>query len=214
MAALTSMVCGTPSLSSGTSRGRPTAPPSSALAKASPYSRKSSTRTPWWRIEQAARGLVGELDLAVAVDGEQGGRRVVEHRLVEAVGVDQFVALVAQLADRVVEHLGEIAEAAALAAVGEALAEIAEADRVDEAGQLHVGALDIAPEHRRGADDEQGRRRSARRRDRAGPARRRRRRRVRAAAPAARPGRAGSGCGSAASPSSSPDGGGLAVEGA
>ena len=55
--------------------------------------------------QEAARGLVGELDLAVAVDGEQGGRRVVEHRLVEAVGVDQLVALVAQPLDRLVERL-------------------------------------------------------------------------------------------------------------
>ena len=107
--------------------------------------------------EQPPRGLVGELDLAVAVDGEQGGRRVVEHRLVEAVGVDQFVALVAQPLDRLVERAGKLDEAAALAAMREALAEIAEPDRVDEAGELHIGALDVPPQQGRGADHEQPR---------------------------------------------------------
>ncbi len=156
MAALTSMVCGTPSVTRGTSRGRFTADPVSAEAKASPYSAKSSTRTPRMADEQAARRLVGELDLAV-VDGEQSGGGVVEHRLVEAVGVDQFVALVAELLDARVEDRREVAEARALAAVGEALAEIAEADRVDEAGDLHVGALDVVPEQEGGAEhDEAG----------------------------------------------------------
>ena len=64
--------------------------------------------------QQPPRRLVGELDLAGGVDGEQGGRRVVEHRLVEAVGVDQLVLLVAHPLDRVVEHGAELAEAAAV----------------------------------------------------------------------------------------------------
>ena len=105
--------------------------------------------------QQAPRRLVGELDLAVAVDGEQGGRSVVEHGFVEAVGVDQLVLLVAHPPDRIVEHRAQLAEAAAVEAVREALAEIGEADRVDESGELAVGALDVAPEQGRGADDEQ-----------------------------------------------------------
>ena len=111
----------------GTSLGRPTAPPP-RLAKASPIP-GNPRPDPLVADEEAARGLVGEIDPAVAVDREQGGRRVVEHGFVEPVRVDELVALVAQLADSVVENFVQIAEARALAALGEALGEIAEADR-------------------------------------------------------------------------------------
>ena len=89
MAALTSMVCGTPSLSSGTRRGRPTAPPSQRIGEGVAIFAEILDPDALVADEQPPRRLVGELDLALAVDGEQGGRRVVEHRLVEAVGVDQ-----------------------------------------------------------------------------------------------------------------------------
>ena len=104
--------------------------------------------------QQPPRRLVGQLDLAGCVDGKERGRRVVEHRLVEAVGVDQLVLLVAHPLDRVVEHGAQLGEAAAVEPVGEALAEVGEANRVDEPGQLHVGELDVAPQQIGGADDE------------------------------------------------------------
>ena len=153
-------------------------------------SRKSSIRTPWWRTSRRRAALLARSTLPSRSTVEQGGGGVVEHRLVEAVGVDQLVALVAQPLDRLVERRGRARQSRCPGqGAGEALAEIAEPDGVDEPGKFQIRPLDMAPRagprRRRGG----GRRPASSRRDRAGRAKRRTRRQRAPAAPAARPGR-------------------------
>src|SRR3546814_18619980 len=105
--------------------------------------------------QQPSRRLVGKLDLALGVDGEKGGRSVVEHRLEEAGVVAEAMALVAEAPHALFQRLAEFAEAAAFVAMGEILGEIAEAYRIDEARQLDIGALDETPRAGDSADAEQ-----------------------------------------------------------
>jgi hypothetical protein len=96
--------------------------------------------------EQAPSRLVGELDPPVRVDRQQRRRSVVEHGFAEAVRFGESKPLVAKAPDPLVERLADVGEAAAVGAVGEALRQVAEPHRLEEAGELHVGALDVAPQ--------------------------------------------------------------------
>ena len=99
-----------------------------------------------------------------------------------------------------VEDRREVAEARALAAIGEALAEIAEADRVEiERATSMFGTLDVVPEAGRRRRARRGRRRSAPRRGPAGRSAATNRKTIPTSRTAARRGRARSGCGSGAS---------------
>jgi len=107
--------------------------------------------------KQPAGRLVRQLDLAVGLDDQECGRRIVKHRLVETVGVGQAMLLVAHPLQGLVEHLAQLPEAAAFEPVGKTLAEIGETDRVDEPGQLDIGPPHMAPEHDRRPDDSEAR---------------------------------------------------------
>ncbi|MEI9851921.1 MAG: hypothetical protein WDN24_14985 [Sphingomonas sp.] len=95
--------------------------------------------------EQAARGLVGEVDAAVPADGEQRRGHVVDQRLEEIALVARRAALVAQPADRGVERLAQPPEARSRAAV-EMDRGVAVAQRVDELRDFGIGAVDVAPQ--------------------------------------------------------------------
>ena len=103
------------------------------------------------------RGLVGQLHTALRIDGEQGGGRIVQHRFVESIVVGEPMPLLPKAADALLQRLAELAEAAALSAVREALREVAEADGVNEAGQLQIGALHVAPQPDDRADADESR---------------------------------------------------------
>ncbi len=93
--------------------------------------------------QQPPRRLVGELHPAVGSTVSKAVGASSSTASIETVGVDQFVPLVAQLPDASFEHLAEGRRSRSPGrGRAEALAEIAEADRVDEAGELHVGALE------------------------------------------------------------------------
>src|SRR3546814_15960568 len=98
--------------------------------------------------QQPSRRLVGKLDLALGVDGEKGGRSVVEHRLDEAGVVPEAMALVAEAPHALFQRLAEFAEAPAFVALGDILGALADAYRIDDARQLDIGPLDEPPKAR------------------------------------------------------------------
>src|SRR4051812_21726034 len=89
--------------------------------------------------EQPPRRLVGKLNAALAVDREQGRRRVVEHGFVKAAGVGQPVPLLAKAAYSLVQRLADLGEAAS-AAARKTLRKVAQPDRLEEARDLDIGA--------------------------------------------------------------------------
>ncbi len=105
--------------------------------------------------QETAGGLVGEIDPAREIDGEERGGCIVEDGFEKAIIVAQAVPLLAQPLDSLVERVAEFTEAAAFVQAREILRKIAEAHRLDEAGKLDIGALDVAPEPCRRPDEEE-----------------------------------------------------------
>src|SRR5690606_1783421 len=107
--------------------------------------------------EQPSRRLVGEFDPPLAVDRQERRRRIVQHCLVEATVIAEALPLVPQALDALFQRLAELAEAAPLMTIAEALLEIAETHRVHEAREFDIGALDVAPQAGHGArENERG----------------------------------------------------------